>query len=86
MNNFSNEKLDAITNEAFNGFNESLIKQHWMTLIGTPMLLENETVRLVIMPSATSSLMKAGKVVTGGWADTLQIRSPEELIRRMTEM
>ncbi len=86
MNFISNDRLDAITNEAFNGFNESQIKEHWMTLIGTPQLQPDETVRLVIMPSATSTLMKGGKIATGGWADTLQIRTPDELIKRMTEL
>ena len=86
MNVFSNERLDSVTNEAFNGFNETLIKQHWMTLIGTPMLQENETVRLVIMPSENSTLMKNGKIATGGWADTVQMRSPEDLIKRMTQL
>ena len=84
MNVFSNERLDTITNEAFNGFHEGLIKQHWMTLIGKEQLEIDETVRLVIMPGPNSSLVK--KVTTGGWADTLQIRTPDQLIKRMTEL
>ena len=30
MNEFSNEKLDLITDQAYNGFHEETIKQHWI--------------------------------------------------------
>lgn len=84
MNVFTNEKLDTITTEAFNGFHEGLIREHWMNLIGREQLNQNETVRLVVMPGPNSQIAKTGKIATGGWADTERISSPDELLRRMT--
>lgn len=84
MNEFSNEKLDLITSEAFNGFHEETIKRHWDNVVGFDQLQPDETVRLVVMPSPTSNLAKSFSSGTGMITDKEQIRSAKELIDRMT--
>ena len=84
MNEFSNEKLDLITSEAFNGFHEETIKRHWDNVVGFDQLQPDETVRLVVMPSPTSNLAKSFSSGTGMITDKEQIRSAKDLIDRMT--
>ena len=84
MNEFSNEKLDLITDQAYNGFHEETIKQHWDNIIGFDQLQPDETVRLVVMPSPTSNLAKSFSSGTGMITDKEQIRSARDLIDRMT--
>ena len=84
MNSFSNEKLDKVTEESFNGFNERVIREHWNNIIGYEQLQPDETVRLVIMPSKDSNMAKTGNIATGGWADKEQIRSVNDLLNRLT--
>ena len=83
MNQFTNEKLDHITDTSWNGFHEETIRQHWKNIIGQDILQPDETVRLVIMPSANSNMAKNSNIATGGWADKEQIRSADQLIQRL---
>ena len=85
-NTFSNEKLDSIMDTSLNGFHEETIKKHWNNIIGHEKLRDDETVRLVIMPSKTSLMAQSSNIATGGWADKVQIRSANELINRMIEV
>lgn len=81
--NLNNEKLSYVTDTAFAGFNDTEIENHWNNVIGKKVLEIDETVRLVIMPLPNSNIAKRANIATGGWADKDQIRSCDELIRRM---
>lgn len=83
---FSNEILEQVTNGALCGFNYDVINKHWDTIIGTKLLNENETIRLVIMPLKTSKMAQKSNIATGGWADKEQIRSADQLINRMIQV
>lgn len=85
-NDFTNDILEEVTDNALCGFNQEVITKHWQTIIGVNELKENETVRLVIMPLPTSKLAKKSNIVTGGWADKEQIRSINQLIDRMIQI
>lgn len=86
MLNFTNDKLEYVTETALNGFHEETIKKHWNNIIGFETLQPDETVRLVVMPSKTSMMAQTSNIATGGWADKNQIRSANELINRMIEL
>ena len=81
--NLNNVKLTNITDTAFAGFNDNEIEQHWNNIIGKKVLEDNETVRLVIMPLPNSNIAKRANIITGGWADKDQIKSCDDLIRRL---
>lgn len=85
-NSFTNETLENITEASLGGFHEETIRKHWSNIIGFPKLKEDETVRLVVMPSPNSIMAKTSNIATGGWADKAQIRSVDDLINRMIEI
>ena len=82
-----NNLLDATSNDGIAGINEEVVKQHWNNIIEEQVLGEDETIRLVVMPSKESKFFEKANMSkgTGAFTDTTQIRSCEQLIAKMRQ-